>query len=459
MDSSLFPLGDSIYESTTLQFCDKMWRRRLSGTYANPTDAAVAAKAKNTIFTREKAINESSNESWILLVEDEDELRNAIGKYLAKEGYYVTGVSDARGAILVLRGIVRPTTSSRNRFVLNANVNQHQNGLGSNATNNNATHHILPDCVVLDIRLGTTDGLELLTIIRSDPTLENLPVVLLTAKGKVEDRIRGYEVGADAYLPKPFDPEELLSILDVLLKNKLSVIGDAGGSVNPKHNHAYGDLMRELMEIKSLMQELGAPDKSTDSDDSSAPLDSLHDELLELKQSVSQIVLGGNNAENGALTEQYNSMSILTPEETMIINNVCRGMSNKDIAAEMQCSVSKIEKHVSALFKKAAVKRRADLAAWWKNYVSDKTTKANDMDINETTVLEDRPPNHLTADEETVMDLLGQGKTPDEIISETKLRRRDIKKMLDNLFKKAHVTNRTELLQWWSTSKKEITNA
>mmetsp|Transcript_1082 Transcript_1082/g.1894 ORF Transcript_1082/g.1894 Transcript_1082/m.1894 type:complete len:360 (+) Transcript_1082:88-1167(+) len=291
------------------------------GGYRAPTQIQptllLRAKAKNTIFTREKAINESSNESWILLVEDEDELRNAIGKYLAKEGYYVTGVSDARGAILVLRGIVRPTTSSRNRFVLNANVNQHQNGLGSNATNNNATHHILPDCVVLDIRLGTTDGLELLTIIRSDPTLENLPVVLLTAKGKVEDRIRGYEVGADAYLPKPFDPEELLSILDVLLKNKLSVIGDAGGSVNPKHNHAYGDLMRELMEIKSLMQELGAPDKSTDSDDSSAPLDSLHDELLELKQSVSQIVLGGNNAENGALTEQYNSMSILTPGKSI----------------------------------------------------------------------------------------------------------------------------------------------
>jgi DNA-binding response OmpR family regulator len=54
----------------------------------------------------------------------------------------------------------------------------------------------------------------LLEAIRKDDRLVGVPVVLLTAKGMTEDRVAGYRAGADAYIPKPFDPDELISVID-----------------------------------------------------------------------------------------------------------------------------------------------------------------------------------------------------------------------------------------------------
>jgi two-component system phosphate regulon response regulator OmpR len=72
-----------------------------------------------------------------------------------------------------------------------------------------------PDIVILDIMLPGKDGLEVLKEIRKD---HMLPVIMLTAKGDDTDRIVGLELGADDYLPKPFNPRELLARMKAVLR-------------------------------------------------------------------------------------------------------------------------------------------------------------------------------------------------------------------------------------------------
>ena len=74
-----------------------------------------------------------------------------------------------------------------------------------------------PDLVVLDIMMPRVDGWKVLTEIREDPDLTELPVIVLTAKGQPRDRLRGWEVGCDAYIPKPFDPPECLDEVHAVL--------------------------------------------------------------------------------------------------------------------------------------------------------------------------------------------------------------------------------------------------
>ena len=83
---------------------------------------------------------------------------------------------------------------------------------------NNALEFIdseVPDIVILDIMLPGKDGLEVLKDIRQK---NNIPVIMLTAKGEDADRIVGLELGADDYLPKPFNPRELLARLKAVMR-------------------------------------------------------------------------------------------------------------------------------------------------------------------------------------------------------------------------------------------------
>ena len=72
------------------------------------------------------------------------------------------------------------------------------------------------DLVILDVMLPDIDGLEALRRIRKD--YGNLPVIMLTARGEVTDRIVGLELGADDYLPKPFEPRELVARIQTVLR-------------------------------------------------------------------------------------------------------------------------------------------------------------------------------------------------------------------------------------------------
>ena len=80
----------------------------------------------------------------------------------------------------------------------------------------------VPELVILDLMLPDIDGLEVCRRIRSLPApASSVPVLMLTAKGDAMDRIIGLELGADDYLPKPFEPRELLARVRAILRRKV----------------------------------------------------------------------------------------------------------------------------------------------------------------------------------------------------------------------------------------------
>ncbi|MCG9891215.1 MAG: response regulator [Thermosynechococcaceae cyanobacterium MS004] len=78
--------------------------------------------------------------------------------------------------------------------------------------------HTLPDIVVLDIIMPRMNGYEVCRKIKTDPAMQKVPVVLCSSKAEEFDRYWGMKQGADAYVSKPFQPKELLSIIQKLLQ-------------------------------------------------------------------------------------------------------------------------------------------------------------------------------------------------------------------------------------------------
>jgi len=114
----------------------------------------------------------------ILVVDDDREIRDLLGRFLGKHGYRVTVAADGREMARVL-----------------------------------ADWAI--DLIVLDLMLPGEDGLTLCRDLRSSSAI---PVIMLTAMGEETDRIIGLEMGADDYLPKPFNPRELLARIKAVLR-------------------------------------------------------------------------------------------------------------------------------------------------------------------------------------------------------------------------------------------------
>jgi DNA-binding response OmpR family regulator len=80
-----------------------------------------------------------------------------------------------------------------------------------------AVFHLAPDLVVLDVMMPHVDGFGVLAAMRADERTASVPVVLLSAKATPEDIEAGLAAGADAYLTKPFDPDELQATIEQLL--------------------------------------------------------------------------------------------------------------------------------------------------------------------------------------------------------------------------------------------------
>jgi two-component system phosphate regulon response regulator PhoB len=114
----------------------------------------------------------------ILVADDEPALLRLLEFVLGRRGYVIQGVSNGNEAVDVLKSDC-------------------------------------PDLAILDV--PGCDGFEVLTFIRETDHLAGLPVVLLTARAQLDDIQQGLSLGADAYLAKPFDPEELLSVVESLL--------------------------------------------------------------------------------------------------------------------------------------------------------------------------------------------------------------------------------------------------
>ena len=86
-----------------------------------------------------------------------------------------------------------------------------------------------PDLVVSDVMMPEMDGFELLSTIKRDPALEDLPIIMLTAKTQDKNVMEGYSRGADMYLTKPFNPAELLAFVKRILQSS------GGGSADGRY--------------------------------------------------------------------------------------------------------------------------------------------------------------------------------------------------------------------------------
>lgn len=86
----------------------------------------------------------------------------------------------------------------------------------------------LPDLILLDVMMPDIDGFEVLRIIRE---ISSVPVIMLTAKGEEDDRVRGLELGADDYITKPFSPRELVSRVRAVLRRTEAATGSTHGVI------------------------------------------------------------------------------------------------------------------------------------------------------------------------------------------------------------------------------------
>ena len=215
----------------------------------------------------------------LLLVDDEPGLREAVQAYLEDSDSSVEVASNARDGWELLQ-------------------------------------QINPDLVISDIMMPQVDGYQFLKQVREDPRYKSLPVVFLTAKGMTGDRIQGYQAGCDAYLSKPFDPDELVAIITNLLARRAAAKETSGNAESPD----IAALASQMARIESLLSGRSS-----------------------IVQSASSIKID------------------LTPREQSVLDLVAQGLMNKEIARRLETSVRNVEKYVSRLFSKTGTNSRTEL--------------------------------------------------------------------------------------------------
>lgn len=213
----------------------------------------------------------------ILVAEDEPAIRLSISDYLELSGYSVVAAQNGAEALSMLE-----------------------------------KYH--PHLLISDIVMPKKDGYELVKEIRKLPRYRLLPVILLTERKQTDDRIRGYQVGCDAYLPKPFAMEELEAII------------------------------RNLLERSQI----------------------IHSELLfsQGKNSEPQIssrLPQTSNTEIELNQEQLTEKLELTQREQEVLKLLIQGCSNIEIGQKLHLSHRTIEKYVSSLLRKSDKNNRSEL--------------------------------------------------------------------------------------------------
>ncbi len=196
----------------------------------------------------------------LLVVDDDPSLLLAVSETMRAEGYVV--VTARRGAEALIRIAERS-----------------------------------PDLIISDIRMPGMDGYQLARNLRSAPHTRLIPIVFLTAKDETADRIAGFRSGVDAYITKPFEPDELIAIV---------------GGILERVQRTHGDLARLFGEGES------------------------------------------------EITFQRDEE--LTDAEWRVAAEVARGLSNKDIASELNLSLRTVEGHISHILDKKNLNNRVELA-------------------------------------------------------------------------------------------------
>ncbi len=216
----------------------------------------------------------------LLLVDDEPGVREAVKDYLQEHQFTVQVASNANDAWQMLQ-------------------------------------QKTPDLVISDVMMPQVDGYQFLKQLRDDPRFKALPVVFLTARGMTSDRIQGYQAGCDAYLPKPFDPDELVAIVENLLERRTTT-----------------------------------SEEST----SSAELEKIAQQIAEIRGLITK---------GGGIVQTPPPIRIdFTPREQSVLDLVAEGLMNKEIARRLDTSVRNVEKYVSRLFSKTGTNSRTELVRY-----------------------------------------------------------------------------------------------
>jgi DNA-binding NarL/FixJ family response regulator len=163
----------------------------------------------------------------------------------------------------------------------------------------------LPDLIVSDIRMPGMDGYTLARRLRQNQSTALVPIVFLTAKDTTADRIEGFRTGVDAYLTKPFEPDELLAVIASILNR----------------------------------------------------VERTHSQIAR--------IVGKAEAERAADENFYDEA--LTETETRVAGAVARGLSNKEIAQEFNISVRTVEHHIRHILAKKNFSNRVEIALFVKD--------------------------------------------------------------------------------------------
>ena len=155
---------------------------------------AVEPGAKNSSFI----IPYSSLKKTVLLVEDNDSLRDYVQSILS-EKYHILTAENGRAALKIMETADAPEQSSSPHSSLIA-------------------HHSI-NLIISDIMMPVMDGFQLLETLKSDDRWRHIPVVMLTARADLRDKLRALRIGVDDYLLKPFEEDELVARLENLFQN------------------------------------------------------------------------------------------------------------------------------------------------------------------------------------------------------------------------------------------------
>ena len=157
------------------------------------------------------------NKNHILIVDDDDKIRNLLKDYLSENSYIVSTAENAEQA--------------KERL-----------------------EYIKFDIIILDVMMPGQNGYELTKEIKNQI---KVPIILLTAKGEVENRIKGLELGADDYLGKPFEPKELLLRIKNIIKKNIKI------NLNSKHKigSAEIDLNKMIVYLNNKSKKINNSEK------------------------------------------------------------------------------------------------------------------------------------------------------------------------------------------------------
>ena len=157
------------------------------------------------------------NKFHILVVDDDDKIRALIKEFLSEKGFIVSSAENAEKAKSKIE-------------IFNFNL------------------------IILDVMMPGQDGYDLTKELKQT---KNIPIILLTAKGEVESRIHGLELGADDYLGKPFDPKALL----LRVKNIIKMNIDPNKLLSSKIGEAELNLNKMVIQLKNKVQKINLSEK------------------------------------------------------------------------------------------------------------------------------------------------------------------------------------------------------